>query len=258
MTTPPLRLLTGHTVHARLVPFEQRFRYRLLMVDVDIDRLEEASRRTALFSVDKANLYGLRRTEHGGRGRNHLRGWAQARLNEADVDLDGGVIRLVTFPRHLFYRFAPLSVWFGHGPGGELRGVIYEVNNTFGETHTYVAPVRPGTRKSLADKRFHVSPFFDVTGRYRFTLDRSEDALSLVIDTLVDGERTHMATISARARPATTAGFARAALTHPLSAIGVSAGIHFEALKLWLRGARYRSKPAPPDQGTTVARPLSD
>ena len=258
MTVPALRLLTGHTVHARLTPFEQRFRYRLVMVDVDIDRLDEASRQTSLFSVDRPNLYGLRRAEHGERTDGNLRSWAEDQLRKADVDLEGGAIRLVTFPRQLFYRFAPLSIWFGHGPDGELRGVIYEVNNTFGESHSYVAPVEDGRHRTLADKRFHVSPFFDISGRYRFTLNRSDDALGLVIDTLVDGARTHMATISARARPATTGGLAKTALAQPFSALGVTAGIHFEALKLWLRGAGYRSKPAPPAEAVTVARSVSD
>jgi uncharacterized protein len=255
-SAPALRLLTGKTVHARFTPFEQRFSYRLVMVDVDVDRLDEAARLTRLFSVDQSNLYSLNRAEHGG-GATHtsLRGWATQRLAEAGVDAGPFALRLVTFPRHLFYRFAPLSIWFCETGDGALQGVIYEVNNTFGERHAYVAPVRGNSDISEADKRFHVSPFFDITGRYRFTLKRSLERLSLVIDTLVDGQRTHMATIAARARPATDRALLGTAITHPFSSIGVTLGIHWEALKIWLKGAGYRPKPNTPDVEHTIAEP---
>ena len=255
---PALRLVTGQTVHERFTPFTQRFRYRLLMVDVDIDRLDDAARQSRFFGIDRRALFSLRRREHGACEDGPLRPWAERMLAEAGVDARGLVIRLVTFPRHLFYRFAPLSLWFASEPDGELRGVIYEVNNTFGERHSYVARVETDRSVTLADKRFHVSPFFDVTGKYRFTLRQSANALGLVIDTLVDGSRTHMATIKARYREASDAALLSAALEMPVSSIGVSIGIHWEALKLWLKGAGYRPKPAPPQTGHTLATPAID
>lgn len=254
---PALRLVQGRTVHARFTPFLQRFSYPVLMVDLDIDRLGEASLSSPFFAVDAPALYGVHTKDHGRRRAGSLRPWAVSQLEGAGVDARGLSIRLVTFPRHLFYRFAPLSVWLASEADGALRGVIYEVNNTFGETHTYVAAV-PEHGPVEADKRFHVSPFFDVTGKYRFTLRQSEDRLSLVIDTLVEGARMHMASVVARYRPASPAALARSALARPLSSLGVTAGIHWEALKLWLKGARYRSRPALPDSGQTLARPATD
>lgn len=253
-----LKVLTGQTVHARFTPFEQRFSYGLMMVDVDIDRLDEAASQSRLFSIDRSSLYSLNTSEHGGRDGRDLRPWASDILARAGVDASGCALRLVTFPRHAFYRFAPLSLWFASRPDGGLQGVIYEVNNTFGESHTYVAKVSGSANVSEADKRFHVSPFFDVTGKYRFTLKRTDERLSLVIDTLVDDARTHMATISARSQRGSDAVFARTALLKPLSSLGVSAGIHWEALKIWLRGAGYRPKPQPPETGHTIARPLEE
>lgn len=253
---PALTILKGQTVHARYTPFEQRFQYGLFMVDVDVDRLGEASASSPVFSVDGVGLYGLNTKDHGDRVQGGLRVWADEQFAEAGLDSSQWTIRLVTFPRHAFYRFAPLSVWFGTDGAGALQGVIYEVNNTFGESHAYIARVDDDVRVVEADKRFHVSPFFDVTGKYRFTLRRSDQQLSLVIDTLVNGQRTHMASVSAKALPATSGNFMRAAVTQPLSAIGVTIGIHYEALKLWLRGAKYRPKPAPPRTGQTLAHPV--
>src|SRR6202008_4386235 len=122
-----------------------------------------------LFSVGRGNAISFHATDHGARNASvPLRLWAEARYAEAGIRLDGGAIRLITFPRVLGYGFAPISLWFGHGPGGELRGVIYEVHNTFGETHSYVSAFDTDVRPEV-DKEFHVSPFFDVSGRYRFT-----------------------------------------------------------------------------------------
>lgn len=252
---PALRLVEGRTVHARFTPFEQTFSYGLFMVDVDIDRMDEAAKTSPLFGIDGPGLYSLRLSEHGDGG--DLRGWAEQQLARAGVDANELNIRLVTFPRHAFYRFAPLSVWFARESDGTLRGVVYEVNNTFGESHAYAASVDETAGPVEADKRFHVSPFFDVTGRYRFRLRDGESHLGLVIDSLIDGQRAHTATIAARMRPATTSALAHAAITRPLSAFGVTAGIHFEALKLWLRGAKYRPKPSPPESGPTVAHPVN-
>lgn len=255
MDLPPLRILTGQTVHARYTPFEQRFSYRLLMIDIDVDRLAEAGGLSGAFSTKGPALFGLRARDYGPRTGGNLRPWAEEQLERAGVDASGCGLRLVTFPRHAFYKFAPLSIWFATDPAGNLKGAIYDVNNTFGETHSYVAAADGNRQVSEAEKRFHVSPFFDVTGRYRFTMRSERDRLGLVIDTLVDGQRTHMATIKARYSPATTGNFIRAALGSPLSSVGVTAGIHWEALKLWLRGAGYRSKPAPPESSFTQAFP---
>ncbi|MEO0816705.1 MAG: DUF1365 domain-containing protein [Pseudomonadota bacterium] len=253
---PALKILTGRTVHARFTPFEQRFSYGLMMVDIDIDRLQDAAEQSSLFGIDRGRLYSLNMKEHGGRGDRDLRGWAEDKLAKAGIDARQSSLRLITFPRHLFYRFAPLSVWFASNSDGDLEGVIYEVNNTFGESHTYVASVAGSADVSEAEKRFHVSPFFDVTGKYRFTLNRTAERLSLVIDSLVDGERTHMATITARSETATSTAFLRAAIHKPFSSIGVTIGIHWEALKVCLKGAGYRSKPSPPDTGYTITKPV--
>ena len=255
---PALRLWRGHTVHQRSVPFEHRFKYGLALIDVDIDRLSEADAENALFSVGRSNLFSFNASDHGHRTGGNLRSWAEHEFRKADIDLSGGSIRLVTFPRHAFYKFAPISLWLGHAPDGSLAGILYEVNNTFGETHIYVARTPDETRNQhTTDKVFHVSPFFDVSGAYKFTLRWTADDLSLIVATLEQGEQTHMATIKAKARPATAGAFASLALTKPISSLSVSLAIHWQALKLWLKGAKYHSKPKQSSVRTTTARPIN-
>ncbi len=256
--TAALRLHKGHTTHQRSAPFIHRFRYRLALIDIDIDRLDDAAAQSALFSVDKPGLFSFRRKDHANHDGTDLRTWAETKLTAAGIELDGGPIRLVTFPRHAFYKFAPISLWLGHGPDGALRGIIYEVNNTFGETHCYVAATPgPARHRHSADKAFHVSPFFDVSGRYRFTLRSDDDALSLSVETLHEGAQTHVATIKTKASPATTPAFAALAITRPIASLAVTLAIHWQALKLWIKGAKYVPKPTPPSRPQTIAAPDS-
>lgn len=254
MNSPPLKLWSGQTLHKRFVPFERAFRYGLVLIDIDIDRLAEASRMSRLFRVNRAGLFSFHEADHGGKDRKgSLRAWADEMFAAAGVTLNKGAVRLVTFPRHFFYKFAPLSLWYGYAPDGELKGVIYEVNNTFGERHCYVAQV--GSERSVhsADKNFHVSPFFDVSGQYRFTLRAPAATLDVVVENIKDGTRTHLANIKARMHEATTANFMTFALRNPLSTLGVTFAIHWQAFLLWTRGARYHSRPALPETLATVA-----
>jgi len=257
-TLPALMLYKGQTRHTRFVPFEQSFNYKLFLIDIDIDRLAEANTQSAFFGANKPGLFSFRSRDHGTRQNIPLRPWAEKIFASAEVNLEGGAIRLVTLPRHLFYKFAPISLWFGYGLKGELRGVIYEVNNTFGDTHSYVASVSEGRNQHLAEKQLYVSPFFDVTGKYRFTLRAPDDRLNLVIDNLEDGQRTHMANIKAKRVLATNGALLKAAITRPVSTLGVTFGIHFEAFKLWIKKAGYRSRPGPPAAPMSTAKPSDE
>lgn len=254
---PALQIYRGQTQHARYRPFVQSFSYKLFLIDIDIDRIEEASLQSVLFSAKRFGLFSFKQRDHGYRKNEPLRPWAEAMFGGAGVDLQGGPIRLITLPRHLFYKFAPISLWFGYDKGGLLRGVIYEVNNTFGDTHAYVARVSDGRNQHEADKQLYVSPFFDVSGKYRFTVRSPNERLSLIIENIENGKHTHMANIIAKREPATSMSFLRAAVTRPFSTLGVSLAIHFEALKLWFRKAGYRPRPPAPEQPMTPAQPLA-
>jgi len=253
ITLPALSAFKGRTTHVRYMPFERRFAYGLFLIDIDIDRLGEADKASALFSVDKPNLFSFRRKDHGARIDQPLRPWAEEKFKAAQVELNGGAVRLITFARHLFYKFAPISLWFGYGPDGDLRGVIYEVNNTFGETHAYVAAVTQAREQHVSDKRLHVSPFFDVTGKYRFTLRAPEQGLGVVVESIVDGTCVHMANIKAKRQKMSTAQLLKTAITRPFASLGVSLAIHWEAFHIWRRGAGYRSRPPLAETDTTCA-----
>lgn len=261
----PVALYPGRTSHTRKAPFTHQLGYRTLSILIDVDRLDEAHRLCSAFSVERVNLFSFYRRDVGARTDTPLRPWAQAAFAQAGITLNGGRITLLCFPRVLGYVFNPLSMWFGYGPDGQLRGVIYEVHNTFGDAHAYVAPTPTSASKSAptpaqaptmaqnsqpirqhAAKIFHVSPFFADRGHYAFTLRPPHPDYRLTIDYSRDGTALLQAGHVARPTAMTTQNAWSCFLAQPLSTHKAIAGIHFEALRLWMKGAKYHPRPVPP------------
>lgn len=239
-------LYPARVMHRRRIAPLYRFVYRVFYLLVDIDRLPELHRRQRLFSHNRHNLLSLRDRDYGdGRG---LRAWAEQLLRAQGVELAGGRIRLLTLPRVLGFAFNPISLWYCEHRDGALRAVIVEVRNTFGEKHSYVlasggAPM-PYEAVVDKDKCFHVSPFLDRVGNYRFALSEPGEQLRMVIHETRDGAPVMDATLAAQRRPLSDAALLGQVLKMPWMTAKVVAGIHWEACKLWLRGAGYRAKPA--------------
>jgi uncharacterized protein len=240
-------LYATRVMHRRRVAPFYRFVYRVFYLFVDIDRLDVLSARLRLFSLDRFNLLSLRTRDHGdGRG---LRTWAENLLRARGIELDGGRIRLLAFPRVLGFAFNPISLWYCEHRDGGLRAVIAEVNNTFGEKHCYVlasagAPL-PYEEPIEKDKLFHVSPFFDRAGQYRFILSAPQARIRVAIHETREGEPILDATLAGERRALTDVAIFGQVLRMPWMTIKVVAGIHWEALKLWLRGAKFHRKPDP-------------
>lgn len=247
--TAPAQLYTGHTVHERRAPFLHRFRYRLALMAVDLDRLDEAGRLSRLFSVEKFNLFSFRARDHGARDGSSLKDWAETQLAAAGIEGPFERIRLLCSPRVLGYVFNPLSIYFAEAPGGVLRGVIYQVHNTFGDAHAYVARVEGDAPwHHSADKVFHVSPFFDVAGRYDFTLRNLGDTFSMsILKTRAQGPDFY-AGMQLSARPLTSGALAKLFASQPFSTLKTILAIHGEALRLVFKGARYHPRPEPPGE----------
>lgn len=244
------------TTHTRFAPFKRQFGQRLAFLFLDIDALDVLP--TRLLRCNRRGLVSFQTRDHGDRSGGPLRAWVEQKLAGAGVALDGGAVKLLTLPRVFGYVFNPLSVFFGYGPAGDLRGVVYEVNNTFGQTHAYAAHVPPqnGAAHHAAPKAFHVSPFMAVRGDYAFTLGAPGETLGLTVDNIVDGERLHSATLRGKRTELTDAALLKMMVGLPLMTLQVIAGIHWHALWLWLRGARYHPVPPAPASSVTKARAL--
>ncbi len=247
----PAMLYPGEVMHQRLKPFGHRFNYTVFSLLVDIDRLDEVDRLSPLLSVNKRNLVSLRETDQTEREGETLREFADRLLRDAGIEKPAARILLLSYPRIFGYVFNPLSVYFAYDDDGALIALIYAVRNTFGERHTYVAPIEPGdlteagVRQTRA-KLFHVSPFIGMGARYHFRILPPGKAVRLRIHETEDGEPLLSATFAGQATQPTTHALASCLLRIPFMTWKIMAGIHWEALKLWLKGARFhRSPPAP-------------
>lgn len=245
-------LYQGRVRHTRLRPVRHDFEYRVFYMLYDIDELEVLDRDLSLFSVERRNLFSFDRSDHGSGEGTSLRLWVEQVLAEAGVDLDGGAIRLLAHPRILGHVFNPLSVWYCYGPDGELRAVIHEVHNTFGDRHAYVVPIVGDERRHDFDKKMHVSPFNDMDQAYAFAInDPGERALISIEVSDSDGPLLRAGMRLSRLE-LTDANSMRLFITHPLLTLKVVTAIHWQALKLWLKGATFHPRPEPPADSITV------
>jgi len=228
-------------MHRRLTPFAHKFRYRVFTLLLDIDRLEETAASLSLLALDRFGLLSFHRRDHGPRDGSALRPWAEARLAEAGLPRPERIM-LLSFPRILGYAFNPLSVYFCADGAGRLQSVIYEVKNTFGDQHLYVLPAEAGPDGAVRHehgKGFFVSPFIGMDQTYRFTLRAPGERLALKIRQRDGAGPWLIATQSGVRRPLDDRALLSEWLAHPLMSLKVIAAIHWQALKLWLKGARF-------------------
>lgn len=246
------QLLYGQVTHVRLRPAPHRFVYPLFYVRLNLARLDECD--TRWFGVDRWRPLSIRRRDYGPRDGSSLEQWMRALLRDHHIDADGD-IWLQTFPRVAGYVFNPVSFWHCHDAAGQLRAVLAEVNNTFGESHRYlmrIAHTAGGSATAIADKQMHVSPFCEVKGhyRFRFRLDGASHCTGLDYH---DGDGVLLRTaLSGRPVPMTDSALAGALLRYPLLGLGIVFRIHWQAFRLWLKHVPFFSKPPAPSHQTTV------
>jgi len=241
-------LYVGDVMHARLKPVGHRFSYRVMSLLIDLDRLEVANRQTPLFGVNRRALYSFHEADHGDRDGSSLRLYAQRCAAEHGIDLTGGRVLLLCYPRLFGYTFNPLSVYYCYRADGQPALLIYEVRNTFGDIHAYVLPVTrgdisPAGIRQTQDKRFYVSPFVEMAMRYHFRVMLPQDRVKLrILETNSEGPLLS-ATFNGQRRILTTRELLRSFFSLPLVTLKIIAAIHWEALRLWLQGVRPVPRP---------------
>lgn len=237
-------VMTGKVMHARLFPKENKFCYGIYYLSLPLSQ-----RRSAPVAYNRAGMMSFHDKDHGPCNGNDLESWAREILNRYNIEKADGQIVLVCMPRILGYVFNPVSFWFCHDKSENLRAVICEVRNTFGENHNYLCAHKdhaPITHNDIlkGDKIFHVSPFIDRAGNYTFRFDLRSGKFGAWIDYFDENGKKQLLTslIGARA-PMTKHTLKKAFWTHPLVTIKAVALIHWQAIKLMSKGIKYISKP---------------
>ncbi len=253
-------LYRGTVVHRRLKPRAHHMTYRVFSLLLDLDALPVLSRRLRWFGYNRWAPLAFHDRDHGPGDGRPLRPWIEAELAAAGLDLEGGPVRVLCYPRLWGYVFNPLTVYFCHDAAGRLRAVMHEVNNTMKERHCYLIPVPEAEAdarlvRQSCDKRMYVSPFIAMETTYNFTIRPPGEKVAVAIEQTDAEGPVLRAAFSGRREALTDRALAAAVARHPLMTMKVIVGIHWEALRLWLKGVRLARRVPAPTNLVTVVRP---
>ncbi len=247
--TSAVHHIAAETYHGRRGATKNAFRYSIDYVLMDAEAEVDTP---AFFSRNKGNLMSLQDSDHGGPPKRGVgAAWVRDVLAQYQIT-DADRIELLAQPRVLGHVFNPVSFWLCYDKGNTLRTVIAEVTNTFGDRHSYLCRHKDGRAITKADtisaqKLMHVSPFQPIEGGYTFRFDIQSDSIGIWID-YSRGKGGLIATLTGPRKPISNGSIVRAALRRPFGSRRVLALIHWQALKLWFKGATFRSQPTPPSQ----------
>jgi DUF1365 family protein len=252
-------LYVGSVMHRRIHPRMHHFRYRAFWCLLDLDELAELSSKLRWFSYNRPNMFSFYDSDHGDGSAMPLRTQVERQLDEAGVNFSGGRIRLLCMPRTLGYCFNPLSIFFCYRADAGLAAVVYQVHNTFGERHSYVIRVadQGDAVHQRCQKLFYVSPFLDMDMRYDFRITGPDERIAVGIRASSSTKSVLNAVLTGARRSLTDRNLLVVFLKVPAITIKVTAAIHWEALRLWVKGMRLRRRPLPPDQMATIVTATS-
>ena len=241
-------LYTGAVVHKRLMPRRHMLRYSVFSCLFDCNRLPALDARLRLFSYNRFNLFSLHDRDHA--NGEDLKSYLQDIARNSGCEHIISRFMMLCYPRVLGYVFNPLTVYFGLDRDDQVRLVVYEVRNTFGQRKTYVLPAKPdnsGLITQECGKRFYVSPFNAVEGRYSFHATPLDEELTLGVALRTEDGPLLKTYFRGKRSDLTDANLLKALSRNGWMTVKVIVGIHYEALRLWLKGLRPVPRPAPPD-----------
>lgn len=235
------KLFIGRVCHKRYRPRRHTLRYSVFSLLLDLDELSSVDRQCKMLTVNRPGLLSFWEGDHGTGRPGGLKKDLQQLIAAAGIAQHAERIEMLCFPRMFGYVFNPITAYFCRSASGDLQTMVYEVNNTFGGRHFYVVEAgmtSGGIYFHSAAKAFYVSPFNHVEGDYTFRVMRDGNNVAIGISLKVDGLPLLNAHQTGRIEPLNDRGLLTALRRMPLMTFKVIAGIHIEALRLWLKGLR--------------------
>jgi len=231
--------------HKRITPKENSFSYRVFYICFDIEKISELSNK--IFSVNKFNLFSFYFKDHGKKDGSSLKNWADNLFNQQGIK-NYNRIFLHTHPRILGYVFNPVSFWFALDKNDKIKAIIAQVNNTFGENHCYLIHNHNGepieqNQWFTADKEFHVSPFYERKGQYKFRFIFNEKNIAIWINYHLNGETLLTNVTSKKRSKFNIFNLAMAFISIPFLTIKIILLIHWQAIKIFFKKIKYIPKP---------------
>ncbi|APC96762.1 DUF1365 domain-containing protein [Francisella frigiditurris] len=253
-------ILDAIVSHKRTIPKTNYFKYRTYYTALNMSNLEKCKK--AFFSIDRFNILSFYNKDHGYRNTQESTIWAKEIFDKNKIQYTD--ITLITMPRVLGYLFNPVSFWLALD-NNHIIGVIAEVNNTFKETHSYVCyDIDSHITKEnwfKANKEFHVSPFFERQGYYKFNFDinlQTNSKVRIIINYFNNKDQLELATsIDGKLKEFTNINLIKQFFKVPLLTLKVITLIHYQALKLFIKGLKYIPKPQQKESTISIAKNIN-
>lgn len=240
-------LFTGVVYHKRLRPAEHVLSYRVFSLLLSLDEIDALQKRLWLFSRNRWNLFSFYDKDFGECESEPLQDYVGRKLREANIDVKPDKIFLSCYPRICGYTFNPLSLFYCVDKNGDALAILHEVHNTFGERHTYALQVRTEEKSNgkwihqFSEKALFVSPFAHMNMTYQFKLNVPDQRQVVAIKVFDEQGHWLSASYSAQRHMLTAATLLKAFFTIPLLSFKVILGIHWEALRLWIKKVPWYS-----------------
>ena len=237
-------IYTGKVIHKRFKPKKHYFKYKIFSILLDLNETKFINKNINFFSYNKFNLMSFYDKDHGPRDGSSLIDWVKLNLKSVGLNDSEIKIKILCYPRILGYVFNPLSIFFVYDLKSQLISILYEVKNTFGEQHTYVFKVNENSEilKNNCEKKFYVSPFMDLDSEYYFKILNPDKNLSVIIDQRDKDGKLLFASQDGVRSNLNSKNLIFSYLKHPFMTFKIISAIHFEALRLWLKGIKLVKK----------------
>ena len=245
-------------MHGRLFPKRNNFTYGIYYLSIPLSQINVLP-----IAYNRFAPLSFYNRDHGECDGSNLEEWARSILAKYSIDVASGEITLMCMPRVFGYVFNPVSFWLCRDHAGDLRAVLCEVHNTFGERHTYLCahdnhrPITPND--TLKGKKiFHVSPMLAREGHYKFRFDAQNDKFGVWIDFFDENNQKQLITsLTGKTIPMNTESLHRAFWAYPLLTLKAIALIHWQAAKLFAKGIKYISRPEQKSDKTSATGNLT-
>ena len=230
----------GSVIHKRFKPKKHFFKYNVFSLFLDLDEINVLDEKIPFFSRNKFNILSFFDKDHGYRDGSSIKDWLIEILQKKNISTRSIKIKILCYPRIFGYVFNPLSIFFIYDIDSNPIAILYEVKNTFGEQHTYVFKIDIKNKQILNNckKKFYVSPFMDLESKYFFKVLIPNERLSVIIDQRDKEGKLLFASQDGERVKLSSKNLLKSYLKHPLMTLKIISAIHYEALKLWMKGIK--------------------